>query len=192
MFLHVERDWFNHELLENIYEEMGYNPDEIMEQVFQLISQGKESNDIVKVLMGIKPPIEAVVVQELEHYPPAKTLKRYDGNPILMPIKEHWWESKYVLNAAAFRLEDKVYLLYRAFGNDEISRIGLAITDGYRVIERLKNPVFIPETEQEKKGCEDPRVVILNDEIFMFYTAYDGSRCTDSSCIYIDRRFPES
>ena len=174
MFLHVERDWFNHELLENIYEEMGYNPDEIMEQVFQLISQGKESNDIVKVLMGIKPPIEAVVVQELEHYPPAKTLKRYDGNPILMPIKEHWWESKYVLNAAAFRLEDKVYLLYRAFGNDEISRIGLAITDGYRVIERLKNPVFIPETEQEKKGCEDPRVVILNDEIFMFYTAYDG------------------
>ena len=91
-----------------------------------------------------------------------------------MPIKEHWWESKYVLNAAAFRLEDKVYLLYRAFGNDEISRIGLAITDGYRVIERLKNPVFIPETEQEKKGCEDPRVVILNDEIFMFYTAYDG------------------
>lgn len=174
LFLHVERDWFNHDLLEEIYKEMGYNPDEILEQVFKYISQGYESIDLAKVLLGVKPYREEVVIQEFDYWPKAKDLKRYSDVPILMPIKEHWWESRYVLNTAALRIKDKVYLLYRAFGDDEISRIGLAITDGYRIIERLKDPIFVPELKEEKKGCEDPRTVIINDEIFMLYTAYDG------------------
>ena len=65
-------------------------------------------------------------------------------------------------------------MLYRAFGSDEISRIGLAVSDGYRIIERLDEPIFAPRQDHEKRGCEDPRVVIINDEIFMLYTAYDG------------------
>ena len=47
LFLHVERDWFNHDLLEEIYKEMGYNAETIMEQVFQLISQGRK-DDLTK------------------------------------------------------------------------------------------------------------------------------------------------
>ncbi|TYP57803.1 glycosidase [Thermosediminibacter litoriperuensis] len=172
--LHVERDWFNHDLLEEIYREMGYDPWEIMEQVFQLISLGRESQDLRNVLLGIKPPKEEVVIQDLEDWPPAGILKRYEKNPILNPIKEHWWESRYVLNAAALRIKGKVYLLYRAFGQDEVSRIGLAVTDGYNVIERLNRPIFVPGTNEEIKGCEDPRVVIIDDEIIMLYTAYDG------------------
>ncbi|HHW03340.1 MAG TPA: glycosidase [Thermoanaerobacterales bacterium] len=172
--LHIERDWFNHDLLEELYKEMGYNPAEIMEQVFQLISQGRESSDLSVVLLGVKPPREEIVIQELENWPKARMLKRFSRNPILSPIKDHWWESKYVLNTAALRVKDRVYLLYRAFGQDEVSRIGLAISDGYNIIERLDKPVFVPETEQERKGCEDPRVVIIEDEIFMLYTAYDG------------------
>jgi predicted GH43/DUF377 family glycosyl hydrolase len=172
--LHVERDWFNHDLLEEIYKELGYDPEEIMNQVFQLISLGREYQDLLDILLGIKPPKEEVVVQELEEWPPAGKLERYEKNPILSPIKEHWWESKYVLNAAALRIKDKVYLLYRAFGQDEVSRIGLAITDGYNVLERLKHPIFVPETKEEVKGCEDPRVVVIDDEIIMLYTAYDG------------------
>ncbi|MGB4168790.1 MAG: hypothetical protein WBJ90_05215 [Tepidanaerobacteraceae bacterium] len=34
--------------------------------------------------------------------------------------------------------------------------------------------MFGPEIKEEKKGCEDPRTVIIDDEIFMLYTAYDG------------------
>jgi len=174
LFLRVERDWFNHDLLEEIYKEMGFDPADIMEQIFHLISQGRESADLTRVLLGVKPHRQEVVVQPQEPWPRAKELKRYNGNPILAPIKNHWWESRYVLNNAAFRLKDKIYLLYRAYGNDEISRIGMAITDGYRIIERLDYPIFVPEQDEEKKGCEDPRVVIINDEIFMLYTAYDG------------------
>ncbi|MCG0275293.1 MAG: glycosidase [Thermosediminibacteraceae bacterium] len=172
--LHVERDWFNHDLLEEIYKEMGYNPEDIMDQVFQLIGLGREYQDLRDVLLGVKPPKEEVVVQEVEDWPPAGVLKRYEKNPILNPRKENWWENKYVLNAAALRIKDKVYLLYRAFGQDEVSRIGLAITDGYTVLERLSEPIFVPETKEEIKGCEDPRVVIIDDEIIMLYTAYDG------------------
>lgn len=174
LFLHVERDWFNHDLLEEIYKEMGYNPNEILNQVFQYISQGNESIDLTNVLLGVKPYHEEVVIQELDYWPKAQNLKRYTDVPILMPIKEHWWESRFVLNTAALRIKDKVYLFYRAFGDDEISRIGLAVSDGYKIIERLKDPIFIPEIKEEKKGCEDPRTVIIDDEIFMLYTAYDG------------------
>jgi predicted GH43/DUF377 family glycosyl hydrolase len=174
LFLHVERDWFNHDLLEEIYKDMGYNPKEIMRQVSVYISQGRESINLADAMLGVKPPREEIVVQELEYWPHARPLIRYREEPILSPINEHSWENRFVLNTAALRINDKVYLFYRAFGNDGVSRIGLAISDGYNIIERLDEPVFAPLQDHEKKGCEDARVSIINDEIFMLYTAYDG------------------
>ncbi len=79
-----------------------------------------------------------------------------------------------MLNAAAIRIEGRVYILYRAFGDDNISRIGMAISDGYNILERLPEPIFYPKTDEERNGCEDPRTVIIGDEIYMLYTAYDG------------------
>src|SRR5665647_1524056 len=114
-----------------------------------------------------------VVVQEITHEP-NKPLKRVANNPILEPILENEWESKYVLNPGAIRIKDKVYLFYRAVGVDGISRIGLAITDGYQVLERLPQPIFTPALAEEKMGCEDPRMVVIEDRIWMLYTAYDG------------------
>jgi len=73
---------------------------------------------------------EVVLVQDVDSYPPAGQLIRHELNPLLEPIEEHYWESRYVLNAATVRLDGKVYVLYRAFGEDEISRIGLAIFHG--------------------------------------------------------------
>jgi predicted GH43/DUF377 family glycosyl hydrolase len=172
---HVEEKWFNNDFLEEIYTELGYDPGEIMRMVTQFIGDGRASENLLSVLLGIKNKDVSVVVQDTTDYPPAKQLERYPGNPILSPIKEHYWESRYVLNAAAVRIGDRVYLLYRAFGDDEISRIGLAITDGYHVLERLTEPVFTPHDEKDKKGVEDPRVVIIEGKIYMLYTAYDGA-----------------
>ncbi len=171
---HVEEKWFNHDLLEDIYTELGYDVQDIMQLTVQLIGEGKASENLLQALVGGIPKDVMVVPQETVDYPPAKPLKRYEGNPILSPIKEHYWESKYVLNAGTFRLKDKVYILYRAYGDDEISRIGLAISDGYRILERLPEPIYAPGDAKEKKGCEDPRVVVINDELYMVYTAYDG------------------
>jgi predicted GH43/DUF377 family glycosyl hydrolase len=172
---HVEEKWFNHDFLEEIYTELGYDPGEIIRMVTQLIGEGRASENLLDVLLGIRRKDVNVVVQEILDYPPAKPLERYPGNPILAPIREHPWESRYVLNAAAVRIGDRVYLLYRAFGDDETSRIGLAITDGFQVLERLPEPIFTPHDEKDKKGVEDPRVVIIEGRIYMLYTAYDGA-----------------
>lgn len=173
-FSHVEEKWFNHEFLEEIFKELAYDPGEITKMVIQLIGEGKASENLLDVLLGITPKGVTVMVQESQDYPPAKPLVRHAGNPVLSPIKGHSWESKYVLNTAALRVKDRVYLLYRAFGDDAVSRIGLAVTDGYNVLERLPEPVFGPLDPPETKGVEDPRVTIIGSKIYMLYTAYDG------------------
>ena len=99
-------------------------------------------------------------------------MERFRGNPILRPIEEHPWESREVFNTAAVYLNGKVHLLYRAMGNDNISRIGYASsTDGLNIDERLPNPVYEPRAECEKDGCEDPRITQIDDELIMAYTA---------------------
>ena len=78
-------------------------------------------------------------------------MERFSDNPILRPIEEHAWESREVFNAAAIYLDGKVHLLYRAIGNDNISRIGYATSlDGYTISERFENPVFEPATTAKK------------------------------------------
>jgi predicted GH43/DUF377 family glycosyl hydrolase len=99
-------------------------------------------------------------------------MKRFEGNPILKPIAENPWESRRVFNAAAIVLNKRIHLLYRAIGNDGISRIGYASTsDGYHIDERLPFPVFEPAVKAEENGCEDPRVTNIDDNIILTYTA---------------------
>jgi predicted GH43/DUF377 family glycosyl hydrolase len=106
---------------------------------------------------------------------PSTRLERPLDRPILEPIAEHPWESRYVLNAAAVRLDGTIYILYRAFGNDKISRVGLAWTrDGIHIDGRLKKPIFEPADRTERKGTEDPRVTVIGKRLYMLYTAFDG------------------
>ncbi|MFA7397999.1 MAG: glycosidase [Candidatus Bathyarchaeia archaeon] len=100
-------------------------------------------------------------------------MKRFDGNPILKPIGAHEWESRAVFNSASILLDGKIHLLYRALGNDNISRVGYATTtDGFHIDERLPNPVFTPVVNAENAGCEDPRLTLLDDSLQMTYVAF--------------------
>jgi predicted GH43/DUF377 family glycosyl hydrolase len=99
-------------------------------------------------------------------------VKRFQGNPILEPVATNAWESRRVFNAAAFRANDRVHILYRAIGDDSVSRIGYASTsDGCHIDERLPLPVFEPANDTEKDGCEDPRLTLLDNTLVMTYTA---------------------
>lgn len=99
-------------------------------------------------------------------------LKRFLNNPVLKPKKENDWESKLVFNPAAVYENGIFHLLYRAVGKDDISRIGYAISaDGYEFF-RFDKPVFTPKGISESKGCEDPRIVRLEDRFYMTYTAF--------------------
>ncbi len=99
-------------------------------------------------------------------------LKRFIKNPILKPRRQNDWESKLVFNPAAVHENGLFHLLYRAVGEDDISRIGYAVSaDGYEFF-RFDKPIFTPRGIAESKGCEDPRLVCLEGKFWMTYTAY--------------------
>ncbi len=109
-------------------------------------------------------------------------VKRYPGNPIISPRNGFFWESSGTLNPAAIDIDDKVYLLYRAVADRNVSVIGCAVSnDGLTIKERMDKPVYSPRESIELSGsggnfgCEDPRLVRIGDTIYMTYTAYDGS-----------------
>lgn len=106
------------------------------------------------------------------------TMMRFRGNPILKPQILNSWESRFVFNAGILHDDEgEVHILYRAMGEDRISRIGYASSsDGYTIGERLDYPVFEPSVPYEKYGCEDPRLTQIDRRCFMAYTAYTDNR----------------
>jgi predicted GH43/DUF377 family glycosyl hydrolase len=100
-------------------------------------------------------------------------MARYKDNPIIRPRLENQWESKYVFNCAMLDLGSKIHYVYRAMGEDMVSRLGYAVsTDGYVIKERLDHPILSPSNSFEKRGCEDPRLTNIDDTCIMTYTAY--------------------
>ncbi len=99
-------------------------------------------------------------------------LRRHPANPLIAP-SSLWWETRGTFNAAATLHDGKVHLLYRALGDDPLSRFGLAVsTDGVE-FERSANPVFegALDTEWERLGVEDPRVTVADGRYLITYVA---------------------
>ena len=119
-------------------------------------------------------------VAEAEHAWQVGPFEKYEGNPILTPQGETW-QAKDVFNPAAWTDGETVYMLYRAEDTTGVgrwngtSRIGLATSrDGLR-FERAPEPVLEPSEDWEiPGGCEDPRLVKVDDTFYLTYTAYDG------------------
>jgi predicted GH43/DUF377 family glycosyl hydrolase len=122
-----------------------------------------------------------------------RDLQKFAGNPILKPLRQHPWESKYVFNPAALYLAGRVHLIYRAIGDDDVSVLGYAAsTDGFHIDERSNEPIYKPSESFESVtsygrerffvyssgggvgGCEDPRVTLIDDTIYMTYVAFNG------------------
>lgn len=117
------------------------------------------------------------------------SLSKSPSNPIIAPYREHAWESWQTFNPGAILLNDAVHFLYRAIGEDGISRFGYAASyDGIHINERLSQPVYEhrigaqPHTSFSYAsggswgGAEDPRIVQVGNEdrLYMTYTACDG------------------
>jgi len=111
---------------------------------------------------------------------PFTEIKRAAENPILSPSS--WaWESKDLFNPTSIEVDNKIALLYRAEDSTGIgdwngtSRIGLAWSEDGINFEKEVEPVLIPTEPYELPGgCEDPRVVKIEDTFYLTYTAYDG------------------
>lgn len=118
-------------------------------------------------------------------------LTRYARNPILLPTANRW-ENLNVSNAAAAVYNNRIYLLYRAEGEDRrapgiacpVTRLGLAISDnGFDISERYDEPIFDRDLNDPwcEFGCEDPRISRIGDTYYIVYVSmsrfgYTGDR----------------
>ncbi len=118
-----------------------------------------------------------------------KVFKKSKTNPIITPRKEHYWEAYQTFNPAALYEDGNVHILYRALGHDGISRLGYAKSDdGFAITERSSEPVYTVSSRHHDHlktpiayssgggwgGCEDPRLVRIDDHVYLTFVAFDG------------------
>ena len=100
-----------------------------------------------------------------------RVLRRYPKNPILVPDKNNWWESKAVFNCGVLYDHKIFHMLYRAIGEYEnyVSRIGYACSaDGFNFARR-EDIAFTPSERYERYGMEDPRLVKIENRYYITY-----------------------
>lgn len=101
------------------------------------------------------------------------------------------FEHECVYNPAAIEKNGKIHLIYRAedkYG-EYVSSIALATSDdGVKFQRHSGNPVIAPETKEEQRGCEDPRITCLDGKYYLFYTAFDGEEVNVSMAVSEDLR----
>jgi beta-1,2-mannobiose phosphorylase / 1,2-beta-oligomannan phosphorylase len=105
-------------------------------------------------------------------------LKRYRENPVISPT-ENWWENKAVFNCAASRTNGTIHILYRAIGEDNVSRFGYAASkNGLDISQRDTSPRYQSVGDElEKLGVEDPRVTCIDGTYFITYTGVSLYPC---------------
>lgn len=85
------------------------------------------------------------------------------------------FENEGVLNPAVIKENGKIHLFYRAVAKDNFSSIGYCVlSDPLTIENRSDVPIIIPESEDEKHGIEDPRIVKIDGLFYLTYTSYDG------------------
>ncbi|HTE48520.1 MAG TPA: hypothetical protein VK675_01270 [Candidatus Paceibacterota bacterium] len=122
-------------------------------------------------------------------------LKRSTKNPIIEPTEKSYWESKATFNPTAFFHDGEVHIIYRAIGDSDISVLGYAKSeDGHSIVPYSKELAYYyhnkPSFKKSDKknasrifyssgggwggGCEDPRLTLIEDNVYMLYTSFDG------------------
>ena len=142
--------------------------------------------EMLKIFYGAADTVSAMAEVKLENLlaalkPDHNLITRVGGAPILEPRKNFPWEAKAVFNPGAIELNGKIHLLYRAQAGDNTSVFGYAASkNGEKIDERAAEPAYLPRESFETKkqsgnsGCEDPRLTLIGDKIYMLYTAFDG------------------
>ena len=101
-------------------------------------------------------------------------LERHPGGPILVASPELSWEREGVFNPGVAWVNDEVVMLYRAVGEREsyTSYFGLATSrDGITFTRQSAVPVFGPSLPYDQWATEDPRITLLNGQIYVTYVA---------------------
>jgi len=100
---------------------------------------------------------------------------RSPNEPIIIPRADnlHWWERNGIFNAGATEYKDQIILLYRAYDDDRISRLGLANSRDGIHFKLYDHPIIDtdPTDEFERIGIEDPRITKIDDTYYVVHTS---------------------
>ncbi len=137
----------------------------------------------------------AAILAHIRHHAVSPKLHRHHKNPLIAPSQHNSWEAFTTFNAAALYADEKFHIVYRAQGYDYISVLGYASSkDGFSIDEKLNEPIYHPREHFEfvgedvdpstiatkfmsgggYGGCEDPRLTLIDDKVYMTYVAFDG------------------
>lgn len=110
----------------------------------------------------------------------------YEKNPILAPTEG--FQSKRLYNPAVIEDEGIFYMLYRAETDDGLTgRIGLAKShDGFH-FTCYSEPILTPGEDFDRGGCEDPRVVKLEETYYLTYVGNSQRYHVSNICIATSR-----
>ena len=100
---------------------------------------------------------------------------------LILEPTDRLFESEAVLNPAVYYENGLTHLFYRACAPGNYSSIGYALLRDDQVLYRSPEPILFPESAAESHGIEDPRIVRLKNQYYLFYTVYDG---TDAQVAY--------
>ena len=149
----------------------------------KIIKKTKKKTKVFDLKKPAKKPARKII-----HF----DLKRSKQNPIIEPTLHSYWESKATFNPTALYHDGKVHIIYRAIGDSDISVLGYAKSDdGYSIDKDSKDIAYYSKQRplvRRKKlsrlsyisgggwggGCEDPRLTLLDDQVYLIYTAFDG------------------
>lgn len=167
---------------------------------------------IAKPVKKIKKTTKKILPKKVKKIPSKKikrknkktsplVLAKHEENPIISSKPENGWETWQTFNPGVILLNGKVHFLYRAIGEDGISRLGYAVSsDGFTIDERLPYPAYEHQTKKRTfniysylsggswGGAEDPRLVRVNEEdvLYMTYTACDNGLRVGLTSIKVD------
>jgi predicted GH43/DUF377 family glycosyl hydrolase len=147
-----------------------------------------EDNSNVGEVDNVHAPDDAMVEEDMGEF---FELERAVVNPILSPQGEYGWESQAAYNPTAIESDGIIHIIYRADGDDLKSVWGYASTkDGITIDNRSKHCIYhrdsspigmefappIPYTSGNNGGggSEDPRAVLIDGEVYVTFTAFDG------------------
>lgn len=139
----------------------------------------------------------AALLSHIRYHAVSPKLQRHHKNPLIAPSQHNDWEAFTTFNAAALYANDTFHIVYRAQGYDYVSVLGYASSkDGFAIDEKLNDPIYHPREQFEfvgeeaaadpskiaKRfmsgggygGCEDPRLTVIDDKVYMTYVAFDG------------------
>ena len=131
------------------------------------------------------------LINRSKKFVPSHKATKHHQNPILSPDPVSDWEQIGTFNPAAYLDSDlNIHLLYRAIGNDGVSRIGYATTgDGFTIDDRNPYAIFTMQKPMRSKGkydpvmypsggswggIEDPRIVEIGDRLYLTFNTFDG------------------